>query len=454
MKTETTAQRVLANDPSLDHITPYDRFAWSDAQIEQWLASGTRQRELSDYFGPEEYRVLAALARRARAARAAADGLHVLIVPGIMGSQLGMARAAPLPNDILWLDPLDIQRGRLAALRMPAAAPIVPLGVVLFSYLRLKLHLRARGFAVEFHDYDWRLPVTRAGEKLAERLEALQPARVAIVAHSMGGLVGRAALAVGAARHVERVILLGTPNCGSFAAVQALRGTYAVVRKVARLALQASAESLASEVFSTFPSLYELLPHGSCDLAGLDLFDARAWPAAAPSPHPALLAAARALPQRLAPADERFAVIAGVGVETVTALRRRKEEFVYTLTRGGDGTVPLASAQLAGARCFCARVAHSDLTRDRQVAAAVADLLRSGNTKRLPARWPGAARARAQVSDGALRRTHCEKVDWGALTPKERRLFLENLNEPPRLRLRSPRSSSRRRRAPPRPHHA
>ncbi|MGN6454239.1 MAG: esterase/lipase family protein, partial [Steroidobacteraceae bacterium] len=281
---------MLANDSSLDHITPYDRFAWSDVQIEEWLATGTHRRELSDYFGPHEYRALAALARRACAARATAGGLRVLIVPGIMGSQLGMARAAPLPNDILWLDPLDIQRGRLAALRMPAAAPVVPLGVVLFSYLRLKLQLRARGFAVEFHDYDWRLSVACAGERLAERLQELRPARVAIVAHSMGGLVGRAALACGAAPHVERVVLLGTPNCGSFAAVQALRGTYAVVRKVARLALQASAESLASDVFSTFPSLYELLPYGACNRAGPDLFDACAWPAAAPAPHPGLLA--------------------------------------------------------------------------------------------------------------------------------------------------------------------
>ncbi|HET9652455.1 MAG TPA: hypothetical protein VFP36_09700, partial [Usitatibacter sp.] len=101
-------------------------------QIEQWLASGTRRRELTDYFGLREYRVLAGLARRALAAPAAAGAAQVLIVPGIMGSQLGIARAAPLPSDILWLDPIDIQRGRLAALRMAAAAPIVPLGVVLF----------------------------------------------------------------------------------------------------------------------------------------------------------------------------------------------------------------------------------------------------------------------------------------------------------------------------------
>ena len=444
MTAEPTAQGVLADDSLLDHVTPYDRLAWSDTQVEEWLASGTRRRELTDYFGPTEYRALAALARRARAARAAPGALHVLIVPGIMGSQLGLARPEPLPNDILWLDPLDIQRGRLAALRMPSAAPIVPLGVVLFSYLRLKLHLRAQGFAVEFHDYDWRQPVAHSGQALAAKLQALRPERVAIVAHSLGGLVSRAALARSDTRHIERLVLLGTPNRGSFAAVQALRGTYAVVRKVACLALQASAESLATDVFSTFPSLYELLPFASGGLTGTNLFDARTWPAAGPQPHPDLLQAARSLPQQLAPPDERFAIIAGVGEETVTALRLRGAEFVYTLTRGGDGTVPLASALLPGVRSACAPVAHSDLTRDPGVAAAVVDLLRSGRTTRLPTRCQSRARARAQVGDGELRGTHTEKVDWAALTPGERRLFLENLNEPPHLQLRVPRGSRRR----------
>ncbi len=435
---------MLANESAQDHVTPYDRFAWSDAQVEEWLASGARRHELSDYFGPLEYRALAALARRARAAKAAARAPHVLIVPGIMGSQLGLARAPPLPDDIIWLDPLDIQRGRLAALRMPGAGAIVSLGVVLFSYLRLKLHLRAHGFAVELHDYDWRLPVACSAEKLAQRLDALRPARVAIVGHSLGGLVARAALASTTAPHLERVVLLGTPNYGSFAAVQALRGSYAVVRKVACLALQASAESLAREVFSTFASLYELLPSGPCSVSGIDLFDASAWPAAAPLP--SLLAAARTLPERLAPPDHRFAVVAGVGEETATTLRRRGQEFVYTYTRAGDGTVPLASAQLPGVRSFCARVAHSDLTRDRTVAAAVVELLTEGRTTRLPARWQSSARARARVSDGELRRLHARKVDWAALTPRERRLFLENLNEPPHLQLRVPRAARARRR--------
>ena len=228
-------------DSPLDHVTPYDRFAWSDAEIERFLASGERRGELAAYFGVREYRALAALARRAYLTPLAAAAPRVLIVPGIMGSQLGLRRRPPLPHDIVWLDPIDIQLGRLATLRLPPGAPIVPLGVVLFSYLRLKLYLRAHGFAAEFHDYDWRLPVADSGRALAERLRAARPARLAIVAHSMGGLVSRAALTLPDTQHVERLVLLGTPNCGSFAAVQALRGTYVVVRKVASLALRDSA---------------------------------------------------------------------------------------------------------------------------------------------------------------------------------------------------------------------
>jgi len=258
-----------------------------------------------------------------------------------------------------------------------------------------------------------------------------------VVAHSMGGLVTRAALALPDTGHVERVVLLGSPNCGSFAAVQALRGTYAVVRKVARLALRASAEELAADVFNTFPSLYDMLPSGTC-AAGEDLCDARLWPSTGPVPRAELMASARAARGQLAPADARFAQVIGVGQETVTRVRRRRDDFVYTLTRAGDGTVPAVSAALPGAVTAYARVAHSELTRDARVGAAVVDFLRSGRTRRLPERWQSASQARAEVSDAQLRASGNDKVDWGALDPEQRRQFLQNLNEPPRFRLRVP----------------
>jgi hypothetical protein len=422
---------VSPGDSPLEHVTPYDRFAWRDAEVEAHLGAGTRRDELVGYFGAAEYRALSALARRARRA-AARDAVRVLIVPGIMGSQLGLARARPLPDDIVWLDPIDIQRGRLRNLRLPGAR-IVPLGIVLHSYLRLRLQLRAAGFAVDSYDYDWRAGVSELGRGLAEHL-ARQRAPVALVAHSMGGLVSRAALTHRESAHVVRLILLGTPNCGSFAAVQALRGTYAVVRKVARLDGRSSAEELSAETFSTFPSLYDLLPHGAC--GGPDLFAAAQWPSSGPQPRAGLLADARAARGRLAPPDTRFAVIAGVGQETVTAVARRGDDFLYTLTRAGDGTVPVVSAELPAVRGYYARAAHSDLTRDPLIARAVTDLLQKDATRRLPSRWVSRSRAYLEVSDAQLRRTHTGKVAWAELSEEDRRAFLENLNEPPRWRLR------------------
>jgi hypothetical protein len=201
---------------------------------------------------------------------------------------------------------------------------------------------------------------------------------------------------------------------------------------------------LTGEVFSTFPSLYDLLPPGN---PRLDLLDAAAWPSGGPQPRRELLVRSRLDRARLAPADARFATVSGTGQPTVTAIARRGADFVYTLTRSGDGTVPVASSLLPGAPGFFARAAHSDLTRDPQVAAAVADLLRRGTTTRLPRRYASASRAEAQVSDAQLRRTQVEKVDWGELSAESRREFLQNLNEPPRLALRAPPRGLRRKRA-------
>jgi hypothetical protein len=443
-----------------DHVTPYDRFAWSDTVVEHLLASGEHSRELIAYFGAGEYEALAALAREAQRVPVAPDAPRVYIVPGIMGSQLGRMRRAPLPNDILWLDPVDISLGQLALLRLPVAGAepvaveehkhlplqgepvspqetkIVALGVVLFTYLRLKLHLRIAGFAPVFHDYDWRLGIDELGRGLAERIRG-ERSRVHVIGHSMGGLVSRAAMSNEGLGHVERVVLLGTPNAGSFAPVLALRGVYAVVRKIARLSHTQTAESLASEVFSTFPSLYHLLPTSTGD-AGLDFFDATAWPAQGPQPNGPLLSRAREVIAGFARGDERFVNVIGAGQETVTRATRRNGEFVYTVTREGDGTVPVTCAELPGARTYYTSVAHSDLARDAVVAHAIAEVLRTGETQRLQDKWSGNGKAEARISDTELRRTHNEKVDFAQMEPEARQAFLRNLNEPPQLRLSVP----------------
>jgi hypothetical protein len=423
--------------PPTDHVTPYDKFAWSDTDIEQLLVTGEHERDLVAYFGEREYRELAELARRAAGVPLPDDAARVFVVPGIMGSQLGLRRQPPLPDDILWLDPIDIGVGRLSSLHLSAGTPIVPLGVVLYSYLRLKLNLRASGFAPVLYDYDWRLGVDQLGAALAERIRTEPVDRIMIVAHSMGGLVSRAALTQPGMSNVERLVLLGTPNFGSFAPLQALRGTYSVVRKIAGLAGRGSPESLAGKIFNSFPSLYHMLPSAQCN-GSADLFDPGEWPRSGPRPNRALLRDARDIQSKLVQADERISVVVGVGQETVTAVVKRRDDFVYTITRHGDGTVPAVSAGLPGARNHYTLAAHSDLTRDPTVAAAVADLLHTGTTERLPSKWKSSSAAEAQISDRQLRRMHTEKVDWAGLEPDERREYLENLNEPPKLQLRIP----------------
>lgn len=417
-----------------DHVTPYDRFCHDDAEVERLLFAGEQRAVLEAYFGAREYHELTQLA--AAAARCPADESlpDVLIVPGILGSQLGVRRRAPLPDDVLWLDPLDIQGGRLALLDPQAGFPIVPLGVVLYSHLKLKLRLRAAGFPVTLHDYDWRLDIASLGEALAARLRAHAVRPAAIVAHSMGGLVSRVALSLQGTAHVRRVVLLGTPNQGAFSPLQALRGTYSVVRNIARLDLGRSALELAEHVFGGFPSLYQMLPRATP--GGLDLAEPLHWPSQGPAPRKPLLARARHFHAALPAPDERFTAIAGVGRNTVTAAARRDDGFLYTVTRDGDGTVPTASAAPYGMQAYYTRAAHSELTRDARVAAAIIEVLKLGATRRLPARWVSRAHARATISDRQLLRLPAGKLDWARLTPLQRQAFLDNLNEPPPLQLR------------------
>ncbi len=420
-------------------ITPYDRLAWTAREVEDLLARGQRKRELLEFFGSQSYAELTKLAEAAAASRrqgARRQRRRVWIVPGIMGSKLGRRRSGGQPADVLWLDALDIIIGRLTELRVPlraiaASGSIVALGTLLQSYLRLWLRLAAAGYEPEFFDYDWRADVREIGVQFGQRLASDREPSL-IVAHSMGGLVARAALALPQPADIARLVLLGTPNFGAFAAVQALRGTYGVVRKLALLDLRHDAAELASGVFSSFPSLYQMLPQGR--LAGdIDLFDDANWPSKGPRPDPRLLIAAAGIESDLAPASERFVTIIGSGEHTIESAARRGDEFSYTFTLRGDGTVPVRSAELPGATAYYASASHSGLIRNASITRGIVDLLRDGTTSELATALPRRAAARFELTDTELRQQQKGKIDWASLSSEQRREFLENLNDPPPL---------------------
>jgi len=409
-----------------DHVTPYDRFALDEASLVAMLAASTPNQGLVEYFGPELHRDLVKLARATH--RRKPRGRRVYVLPGIMGSQLGFTRTGQKPNDILWLDPIDIQLGRLVELKLAEDTRALALGAMSYTYLKLTLSLRKAGFDAVLLDYDWRRDVATLGKLLAERIAADGKENVGLIGHSMGGLVARAALMHPAGDRVARLVMLGTPNAGSLGAIQALRGTYSVVRKLAMLDLHHDAEYLAGEVFSSFPGLHELLP----TQAGIDLFDPAVWPAQGPGPRAEMLARTAGIARRLAPADARFHLVIGCNCLTATRVARRDDDFEYEYTLRGDGTVPIALAQLAGAYQRYVNCDHSDLPLSDRVIAGTIDLLKSGSTRRFSVQPRIRSAARRRVRDADLRREYQGKIDWPHMSPEERRRFLDNLNEPPR----------------------
>lgn len=417
-------------------VTPYDHAAaLGSTRLEALFAAGEQRELLHGLFGAEACAELHALALAARSSRQRRPHgrPRAWLLPGIMGTRLGFARAAGAPADAVWLDPPDLIAGRATLLRRRPRDRVRTLGVIDQGYLKLWLRLAAAGFDPEYFPYDWRRGIASLGAAFATRLRAdARPA--VVVAHSLGGLVVRAALRRARLPAIARIVLLGTPNFGSSAAVQAMRGSYAVVRRVAMLDRLHDADALTREVFTTFDSLYDLLPMGAA-APDVDFHDPASWPVHGPRPDAARLAAARGLAPRLADGDARFAVIAGIGSPTVTAARAGRREFTYTYRRDGDGTVPLDSAALPGAALYVTPVAHGLLPRDDLVIEAVVDLLRGPRTARLRQGRPRAPAAALQLRDRDLHAALVGKLDWDALGGEAQRTFLENLNDPGPLRV-------------------
>ena len=88
---------------------------------------------------------------------------------------------------------------------MNGESRVVALGAMNYSYLKLTLSLRKAGFDAVLLDYDWRRDIEALGKQLAERIAADGHDEVALIGHSMGGLVARAALTHAAGKHVSQL---------------------------------------------------------------------------------------------------------------------------------------------------------------------------------------------------------------------------------------------------------
>jgi pimeloyl-ACP methyl ester carboxylesterase len=396
-------------------------------QIIALLRTGAHSALLSAYFGDVAYRELAQLAKIA-ATRRNPRGKVVFVLPGIMGSRLGSQRRQT--PSLLWLHPVAIAQGGLSQLALPGSRSLRALGVMLPGYLKMRLCLEIAGFQAVFHPFDWRSDLETLARGLLRSIEKSGARTVSIVAHSMGGLVARIALAQDKERRIGKLVQLGAPNEGSFAVVQALRAAYPTVRKIASLDLLATAEELARTVFLTLPGLYQMLPT-QLSPDEPNLFDAAQWPDDGLKPDPRMLARAHKVRTRMPAADGRCAIIVGANQETVTSVTVGENGFEYSIRRDGDGTVPLSRALWEGADTWFADENHGALTNNNDVLSAVTSILKDAPVARLTTtRTAAAIDIVRTVTDRELRAAATHKVHWESLSLDSRRRILDPVLTP------------------------
>ena len=273
---------------------------------------------------------------------------------------------------------------------------------------------------------DWRLGIEALAAQLNARIAADARRDVMLVGHSMGGLVARAALA-GDGRRIRRIVQIGAPNGGSYAPVLAMRGVYP------------RSGSSPLSISGTAPRTgAHRLPHAAVAAraaatgAGRRTQSVRCHAMAGrrAGPDAKLLAAARrharaARRRRALPARDRHPPGDRHGLEA----HRRAVRVL--LTDEGDGTVPLAMAELAGSRSWYVAEKHGGLPNNGRVISAVVDLLRTGETRRLPASVRRVRQAGSRrISEAVLRRVAPQKVRWQDLSADARRRLLEPVVSP------------------------
>ena len=237
------------------------------------------------------------------------EGMRIVSLPMAKGAPLSKLRDDVIPDGVLSKLKIDL----------------FGLPVELSAYREILASLGAGGYRdssllkegyVDYGDdhftcfqyaYDWRLDISQNASILDSFIKSKRayvqnqiekrygikdyPVKFDIVAHSMGGLLSRYYLMYGAnplpddgtipevtwsgATHIDRVIMIGTPNAGSTQAFREL---------IEGVQFSSVVPKYEAAVLGTMPSIYELLPrtrHGAIidseSQEALDIFDPELW---------------------------------------------------------------------------------------------------------------------------------------------------------------------------------
>lgn len=356
-------------------------------ELAAMLLSPTEEevRILRTYLGNETYARMRQQALTATTTRAEKKG-NVVVIHGIMGGELTSNTIATSELAKLWLNYLQLVLGRFNRFRLDEAGTtevdkkvsIAATAMLKKFYGELVLVLARDWNVCEFW-FDWRKDIRAAASQLAARAAAKfgADAPFDIVAHSMGGLVARWYISQNRKKwdgNKSRLIMLGTPNYGSFAVPQIMTGLEGIVRKIAAIDTKNNRRQI-SDIANTFPGSYQMMPTHT---KFADFYRAETWARWA-SVSQAHLDTALAFQKVLDPIwDDRMVYIAGYGQETIHNVKSLDDlgtDAAYEKNEDGDGRVPHTLGWKAGTKVWYVREAHGSLPTNALVQAAVRDIL-------------------------------------------------------------------------------
>lgn len=297
------------------------------------------------YFGAQRYDVLRrnTLAQRSTA-RAARRG-NVVILHGIMGGELTVRDRGK--DQHIWMHILRLAFGAVGWLRMKDGKSLSDVRAtgILKKWYAEQILAFSYDWNAQTYWYDWRRDLDEIADDLRAKIDAWfgAEAPVHLVAHSMGGLVSRTYIA----RHAKRwnkggkLVMLGTPNHGSFSIPQVITGAIDTVRKLALVDQKHNVAEI-TEILSGMPGALEMLPSPLVMPGMADLYKSSTWGGRVPQ---ALLDRARRHHDLLAPVVDgaRMHYIAGCNRRTHDDIRdwKRLDSLDgYSASMNGDGTVP------------------------------------------------------------------------------------------------------------------
>ena len=342
------------------------------------------ERLLRIYLGSSQFDVIRSIAARTRGLGEAPLG-NVAVLHGIMGGELSLFN-----NDngsLIWVQALRLLSGQFDRLTIDANGlsdrDVRATGIYMRFYGSLLVSL-SQQWKVRPFFFDWRRDIAIAADELNQNMNTWfgpdQP--VHLVAHSMGGLVARSFIT----RHQDRwnkrgrLVMLGTPNYGSFAMPRLLSGND-VLAMVAKIDFSHNALDLLN-VAKTFPGAYQMLPFRG-HLDGLDaLYRAATYTRTAIDQ--SLIDKAGTFQASIANTIDpvRMVYVAGYNRPTLAGLQDATQLAVdagYFFSRKGDGTVPHNLGLLQGVRTFYVDEEHMNLPGNGKVQKALTELLQTGD---------------------------------------------------------------------------